>query len=71
VDVPKILNYLNEWAMFDDLDTAAKRYNIFVKEGERASLCEGCGECEEACPQGLPIRELLAEAEAHLEEKTE
>ncbi len=50
---------------------SAKRYNIFVKEGERASLCEGCGECEDACPQGLPIRELLAEAETHLEEKTE
>jgi uncharacterized protein len=67
VDIPKILHYLNEWAMFDDLDAAAMRYNVFVKEGERASRCEGCGECEEACPQGLPVRELLAEAEAHLE----
>jgi hypothetical protein len=24
-----------------------------------ASCCQDCGECEEKCPQGLPIRENL------------
>ena len=33
------------------------------KEGEKlADACEECGECEEKCPQKIPIREYLKEA---------
>ena len=31
-----------------------------------ASLCVGCGKCEQHCPQGLPIREKLKEADRAL-----
>ena len=31
-----------------------------------ASLCVGCGKCEQHCPQGLPIREKLREADRAL-----
>lgn len=31
-----------------------------------ASQCIGCGKCEKHCPQGLPIREKLKEADKHL-----
>ena len=37
------------------------------REGGRASACVRCGLCEAACPQHLPIRELLKEAAAALE----
>jgi predicted aldo/keto reductase-like oxidoreductase len=28
-------------------------------ESERAERCEHCGECEEKCPQGLQIGDLM------------
>ncbi len=33
--------------------------NISLAAGSRASDCIGCGHCEKACPQHLPIREYL------------
>ncbi len=34
-------------------------YGIHTSEGHKASDCIKCGKCEKACPQHLPIRELL------------
>lgn len=34
--------------------------------GGRPESCLGCGKCEEACPQGLNIRELVQSAREEL-----
>ncbi len=34
-------------------------YGVHTSEGSKASDCIKCGKCEKACPQHLPIRELL------------
>ncbi|WP_294498206.1 4Fe-4S dicluster domain-containing protein [uncultured Gemmiger sp.] len=40
--------------------------NISLKHG-KASDCIGCGQCERACPQHLPIREHLKEVAVKFE----
>ncbi len=59
VDIPAVLASLNQAAMWDDPKAGAFGYSRL--EG-KASLCSECGLCEDQCPQGLPIRDLMAEA---------
>jgi predicted aldo/keto reductase-like oxidoreductase len=37
------------------------------EEPAYASKCEECGECEEACPQGLPIQDLMKDISGEFE----
>lgn len=46
-------------------------YKIQTKDGGKASACIECGCCEEACPQHLPIRELLRQAVELFEKKSD
>ena len=39
-------------------------YGVHTAKGGRARDCIGCGRCERACPQHLPIRELLKKVSA-------
>ncbi|WP_255336914.1 aldo/keto reductase [Methanosarcina sp. KYL-1] len=61
VNIPQNFKHLNNAAMFDDVKRAKLLYNIFVPPGKRASNCVECGQCEEKCPQKIPIREMLKE----------
>ena len=61
VDIPAVLASLNSAAVWDDPNQWATGYTQ-IKGG--ASLCTECGQCEEICPQGLPIRDLMKEAAA-------
>jgi len=68
VDITENLNLYNSLVMYDDQLTPRFRYHRFLPEGERASACTGCGECEEKCPQGIRISELMPEVHAVLGE---
>jgi len=61
VEIPAVLASLNAAAVWDDPNQWATGYTQ-VRGG--ASLCTECGQCEEICPQGLPIRDLMKEAAA-------
>ncbi len=58
VNIPKNFEIYNEGVRYNDFKEASYDYE-FLKEEERASNCRECGECEEKCPQSLPIRKLL------------
>lgn len=69
VDIPASFRCLNEISI-DGKAKAVKEYwqtTGVKKVSGRASGCVGCGRCEQHCPQGIPIREMLKTAARELE----
>jgi predicted aldo/keto reductase-like oxidoreductase len=68
VNIPENFTLYNDLVMYDDQLTPRFRYHRFLEEKERASACAQCGECEEKCPQGVRVSELMPEVHAVLGE---
>ncbi|MDY6935157.1 MAG: aldo/keto reductase [Spirochaetota bacterium] len=68
VNIPRIFEIYNEAVMYNDPRTGRFFYRgaMGLSEGERANNCVECGECEEKCPQDIPIMEWLVKAHALL-----
>ncbi len=68
VDIPGNFHYYN--LMYLDKKSSGRfefARNVAMREEPGyASLCIGCGKCEQHCPQHLPIRELLKTADRDL-----
>ena len=56
--IPDLFRAMNMKKVFRDWGQG-RRYAELTKENGKASDCIRCGQCERACPQHLPIRELL------------
>ena len=68
IDIPGIFSCYNR--MYSD-NKATGREDYFHtialhREPADATLCVGCGKCEKHCPQNIPIREKLKEADKDL-----
>jgi uncharacterized protein len=59
IDIPGCIAPLNNARLYDDVDAARRAYD---KLPVKASACTQCGSCEERCPQGIPIPDVLEEA---------
>ena len=63
VSIPECFEMYNQGCMFDAPDAASVNYSFLggMLSGSPgfASQCQECGDCEEKCPQGIPIREQL------------
>ena len=64
--IPEIFSVMNVYKMYGDLQRAKADYG-WRPGGSKASACVGCGQCEGACPQHLPIISLLQEVAKTLE----
>ena len=69
VSTPECFEMYNQGCMFDAPDVARINYGflggMFGGNPGFASQCLECGECEEKCPQGIPIREQLKKVAAY------
>jgi predicted aldo/keto reductase-like oxidoreductase len=61
VDIPTILGYYNEYYMSGGNQEVKNSYWKNISLDNHSSNCIACGECEEKCPQMLPIRKLMNE----------
>jgi predicted aldo/keto reductase-like oxidoreductase len=68
VDIPSNFELYNNGFIHEDMKRAQFTYSRFFEEKERAGACKQCKECEEKCPQKLPISDLLAKVHATLSE---
>jgi uncharacterized protein len=68
VDIPRIFEFYNNGIMHQDMKRASFYYNfpISMNPDQRADKCIDCGECEEACPQKIPIAKWLKKVHAEL-----
>lgn len=57
VEIPDILGMYNDAIVYGNLRIRRLRYSgpNGLKEEQRADQCTECGECEEVCPQEIPI----------------
>jgi len=62
VDIPAIFNIYNDLHVYEDKRWASIAYSMFIQDENKADKCVECGECEDKCPQGIPIIEELKNA---------
>jgi len=67
VNIPSCFDYYNSGYLFDNKLMCNMLYLSFIPDHELASKCQNCGECEEKCPQKLPIQQHLAQVAKEFE----
>jgi uncharacterized protein len=67
VNIPANFLQLNNLAIYRNRESAEFFYFHILKEDQRASRCEECGQCEELCPQHIPIPAMLKEVAREFE----
>lgn len=70
VNIPGCFTLFNNAHMLDDVLQQRIFYRVLIGPDHQASNCVECGECEDACPQHIPIRAALKEAAALLESES-
>lgn len=69
ISIPDLFACLNTKQLTHDWNADYYYTEIHTKRGGKASDCVECGSCEKACPQHLPIRELLKSVAKEFEKK--
>jgi len=59
IEIPSFIRLYNEGVMYEDWYGPRFKYARQFGEAKRAEACLNCGECEEKCPQGVPVGEWM------------
>ncbi len=62
IDIPRVMEYYNEWFLYDENPKIKGAYHMWLPKGRQASDCIKCGKCEDVCPQKLPVIEVMEKA---------
>jgi predicted aldo/keto reductase-like oxidoreductase len=62
VNIPRVFEVFSDGVMHGDPEGARAGYK-WIPEAERAKHCTHCQQCEELCPQQIPISEWMVHAE--------
>ena len=66
VDIPGNFQTYNDAFLHEDLRGSRRRYQLFTEPAVRADACVACGECEDHCPQKIPISDWMPRVHALL-----
>ena len=71
ISIPDLFAVMNTKQLYHDWNADYYYHEVHARSGHKASDCVKCGRCEEACPQHLPIRQLLMDVAEEFEKKPE
>lgn len=63
VHIPRTFDRFNQGIMYSNMEEARRRYTHLMSDQDEsilASSCVRCGECDEKCPQGIPVSQWMA-----------
>jgi predicted aldo/keto reductase-like oxidoreductase len=66
VDIPTNFSIYNDIFLFGDDRMSKMRYNRFMAPEVTAANCAECGDCEEVCPQQIPVSKELKKVHERL-----
>lgn len=66
VHIPNNFDLYNYAHLYDDVENARFKYQVFLTEDERASGCIDCDICESQCPQQIAISDWMPRVSALL-----
>ena len=66
VNIPADFDMYNDAFLYEDIPGARFKYQIFIPEAARAAACVACHDCEEHCPQKIPISDWMPKVHALL-----
>ncbi|HTR25581.1 MAG TPA: aldo/keto reductase [Terriglobales bacterium] len=66
LNIPRNFELFNDVHLHQNAATPRFLYKVFVPESERAGACAACRECEDLCPQKIPISEWMPRVNALL-----
>ena len=67
VDIPENFEIWNLMAQTESGSAAWRPWNVALKDSAKGHNCVRCGRCVSLCPQGIPIPDDLARAQAELD----